>query len=254
MKLVTLDYIVRNVIVSLEESSLRRYQTYLAYVIRGFRELNINGYSVPKIKHFSMLPNKAINLPSDYVKYVKIGICVNGRVVTLGVDDSLCLNENYNECGDPLDIAIANVNNETYPFFFYGYPFLSHYQNNQYVDGYFGMGGGFNSRGYYRVNAEKNQIQFASIVPDSEIVVEYISDGLNPDGTAAVPVAATEYLINFCHWKRVEAKRDSTEAEIARWREMTMVAWRNYKHLNLMFSAEEYLDMFRNACFQTPKR
>lgn len=254
MKIVTLDSIVRNVIVSLEESSLRRYQTYLQFAIRGFRELNINGSSSPKIKHLQMLPNKAVNLPTDYVKYTKIGICVNGRVVTLGLDDTLCLNEGYSECGDPIEIAMTNVDNPNYSYFSYGYPFLSHYHNNQFVDGYFGMGGGFNSRGYYRINTEKNQIQFASIIPDSEIVLEYISDGINPDGTASVPVEATEYLINFVHWKRVEAKRDSTEAEINRWREMTAIAWKNYKHLTLMFSVEEYISMSRENTHQLPKR
>lgn len=254
MKIVTLDYIVRNVIVSLEESSLRRYQTYLQYAIRGFRELNINGASVAKIKHLPMLPNKAVNLPTDYVKYTKIGICVNGRVVTLGLDESLCLNESYSECGDPLEVAMENVDNPDYSYFSFGYPFASHYHNNQFVDGYFGMGGGFNSRGYYRINTEMNQIQFASVVPDTEIVLEYISDGINPDGSASVPVEATEYLIAFIHWKRVENKQSSTEAEIERKRRDTMIAWKNLKHFMTSFTVSEYLDSFRAGVFQTPKR
>lgn len=254
MKTATLDSVVRSVIVQLEESSLRRYQTYLQYSIWGFRELNLNGASTPKIAHLEMLPNKAVNLPSDYVKYTKIGICVNGRVVTLGLDDSLCLNDTYNECGDPLEIAMENMDNLDYPYFNFGVPFLSHFQNNQFVEGYFGMGGGFNSRGYYRINEAKNQIQFTSEVPATEIVLEYISDGISPDGSAVVPIEATAYLRAYIHWKRVEAKKDSTESEIARWRNETQVAWRNAKHFSSMFSMEEYLDSYRAGIFQTPKR
>jgi hypothetical protein len=256
MKTVTLDYIVRNVIVQLEESSLRRYETYLQYAVRGMRELTLYGANSQglKIKHIPMLANKAINLPSDYVKYTKVGICVNGRVVMLGLDDSLCLNDNYSECGDPLGVAIENIDNPDYVFFAFGYPFAGYYHNNQYVNSLFGLGGGFNSRGYFRVNNEMNQIQFASVVPQTDIVLEYISDGVNADGTSIVPVEATEYLIAFVHWKRVEAKRDSTESEIARWRNESMVRFRNCKHFANMFTMSEYLDSYRNNVFQTPKR
>jgi hypothetical protein len=256
MKTTTLDYVVRNVIVQLEESSLRRYETYLQYAIRGMRELTLySGNSQAlKIKHIPMLPNKAINLPSDYIKYMKVGICVNGRVIVLGLDESLCLNENFSECGDPLEIAIQNTDNPNYVFFSFGYPFSGYYHNNQYVNSLFGLGGGFNSRGYFRVNHEMNQIQFASTVPDSDIVLEYISDGVTLDGTAIVPVEAVEYLIAFVHWKRVEAKRDSTESEIARWRNESMIKFRNCKHFNLMFTPAEYLDSYRSNVYQTPKR
>lgn len=256
MKTVTLDYIVRNVIAQLEESSLRRYQTYLQYGIRGMRELTLNAGNSQalKIKHIPMLANKAINLPSDYVKYMKVGLCVNGRVVVLGLDDSLCLNDNFSECGDPLEIAMENVDNPNYVFFSFGYPFAGYYHNNQYVNSLYGLGGGFNSRGYFRVNLDQNQIQFTSSVPDGDIVLEYISDGINEDGSAIVPVEATEYLINFINWQRVRAKRDSTESEIERWRRDTMIAFRNVKHINLMFTPAEYLDSYRGNVFQTPKR
>jgi len=256
MKTVTLDYIVKNVIAQLEESSLRRYQTYLQYAIRGVRELTLgsaNSQSL-KIKQLPMLSNKAINLPSDYVSYSKVGVCVNGRVVVLGLDKTLCLNAAQDECGDPLEIAMENVDNPNYVFFSFGYPFSGYYHNNQYVNSIFGLGGGFNSRGYFRENLEKNQIQFSSEVPNEDIVLEYISDGMNPDGSAVIPIEATEYLIAFVNWKRVQAKKGSSQAEIEQWRRDTMIAFRNVKHINLSFTPEEYLDNYRSNVFQTPKR
>src|ERR1017187_10543076 len=116
MKLVSLDYIVRNVLVSLEESSMRRYQTYLQYCIRGFREFNINNASTPKVIHRQMLPDKSINIPPDYVKYVLIGLCHEGRIITLGRDESMCLNDNFNDCGDPIEVVIPKLNDGSYSF------------------------------------------------------------------------------------------------------------------------------------------
>lgn len=254
MKYLTLDNIVKNVIVQLEESSLRRYQTYLAYAIRGYRFWNVNGISTTKIVSLPMLANKAVNLPSDYVKYLKVGICVNGRIITLGLDESLCIGENYNECGDPLEIAMANLDNPDYSWFGYGYQFMGYFQNGQYVDSMFGAGGGFNSRGYFRVNPATNQIQFTSNVPSATIVLEYTSDGIEPDGSAIIPVQAQEFMINWIHWKRKEADVSSTESEIARWERSTMIAFKNLKHFSLAFSAEEYLSACRENVYQTPKR
>lgn len=256
MKTATLDTVVRNVLVQMEESSLRRYQTLLQYAIRGLRELTLNAGNSQglKIKHLPMLPNKAVNLPSDYVKYTKIGICVNGRVVVLGLDESLCLNNNYSECGDPLEVAMSNIDNASYAPFSFGFPFAGYYQNNQYVNAVFGMGGGFNSRGYFRINNDMNQIQFSSEVGALEIVLEYISDGMNPDGSAIIPIEAVEYLIAFVFWKMKEAQSSSTESEIMRWRNETMIKFKNCKHIVNSFTMAEYLDSYRSNVFQTPKR
>lgn len=258
MKYVSLDYIIKNVISQLEESSLRRYQTYLQYTIRGYRFLNLNGGNsqIVKTVKLPMLANKAINLPSDYVKFVKIGMCINGRIIILGLDESICLNDNYSACGDPLEAVINNANNGRFdfPYFQYGFPFWGYYQNNQYVESMFGMGGGFNGRGYYKFNYETNQIQFASVIPGMDIMLEYISDGINADGTALVPVEASEYLINYVHWKRVEALPKTSESEIQRWERRTMVEFRNTKHFAQSFDMDTYLEYARSNVQQLPKR
>ena len=256
MKTITLDQIVRSVIGRRGDSSLRRYQTYLQMAVDGYRWMNLYGGNAQIVKTVSldMLPNKAANLPMDYVKYLKIGVCINGRIITLGLDDSLCLGENYSECGDPLEVAVTNVDNPDYPYFQYGYPFTGYYQNNQFVNSMFGVGGGFNSQGYYKINTETNQIQFASIVPDASFIMEYISDGMNPDGSAAVPIMAKEFLTNWINWKIAENDPKSTEARILRLERRTNIEFRNCKHFELSFTMDEYLDAFRSNIQQTPKR
>lgn len=254
MGFVSLDYIVRNVLVSLEESSLNRYQTYLQYAIRGFRELNLHASNTLKIAYLPILSNKAVNLPSDFVKYTKIGVCVNGRIVLLGLDDSLCLNKDFNDCGDALEIAIApNVPNDTLTAYNFGYYFLDHYHNGQYVGGIYGLGGGYNGMGYYRLNPEANQIQLTSNIPSTEIVLEYISDGLNPDGSASIPKETIEAMIAYVHWKRVQNNpKMQQEAELRR--RDYIVEYNKLKHFTLSFSVQEYLQMIRTYVHSAPKR
>lgn len=258
---VSIDYIVKNVMVQLEsENNFKKYQTYLSYAIRGMRELGLTSAPYVKTAHLEMLSNKAINLPSDYLRYTKIGICVNGRILTLGLDNSLCLNDNYSECGDPLEIAMANLSEDELEnvdgFFGYGfgYPFLDTFVNGQFVGGIYGVGGGYNSRGYYRVNEAMNQIQFTSDVPSETIVLEYIADPINPDGSASVPKNAIEALIAFVNWKVLEYKRGVPLSAAADAERKWNIQFRKLRHINMSFSVAEYMESQSISIHQSVKR
>lgn len=250
----TLDNIVRNVMVDIGEQSLNRYQTYLQFAIRGFRELNLHASNTTKIAYLTIQSNKAVNLPTDYVKYVKIGVCVNGRVVMLGLDDSLCINHDYSDCGDPLELAMnPQTATDALAGYAYGYYFLDHFHNGQYVGGLYGLGGGYNGKGYFRVNEAMNQIQLSSEVPSTEIVLEYISDGLSPDGSASIPVQAVECMIAWVHWKRTQ-HNPKMQAQAEAMRRDFVVEFNKLKHFQLMFSVEDYLQMTRTSVHSAPKR
>jgi hypothetical protein len=254
MKVVTLDYIVRSVISQLEESTLRRYNTYFQYAVRGFRDLNLHAYAVSKFACLTMNQNKTVDLPLDFVKYIKIGICVNGHIINLGLDESMCMCDTYDNCGNPIREAVNDVMQGNIDGFTYRYPYNNYFNNGQYVAGKFGLGGGFNKYGYYKVDEVNRQIRFSSEVPTTEIVLEYISDGVSPDGSATVPIEATEALIAFVHWKRLEFKKGVSLGEVEYARRRYLTEFNNYKMLKLTFTVQEYLDMCRSGIYQTPKR
>ena len=60
------------------------YKDLCLYVIPDSQELKIYS-SVTKIND-----NYYAELPEDYVYYTKIGLCVNGRTVVLGLNEDLC--------------------------------------------------------------------------------------------------------------------------------------------------------------------
>jgi len=256
MKLVSLDYIVKNAMIQIDGSvNMRHYQTYLQYAIRGHRELRLFATTSVKVAFCEMLPNKAINLPPDFVKYTKIGLCINGRILTLGLDNSLCVGNSFSECGDPLPVAIDNLQNtDAVELGIIAWPFLDQFRNGQYVGGLYGVGGGFNSKGYYKEDYAHNRIQFSSEVPSETIVLEYISDGSSPDGTASVPVQAVEPLIAFVHWKRLEFDRKANQYDKSEAERKYIVQFRKMKHFDTMFTVKEYLDSQAVNVHQAPKR
>jgi hypothetical protein len=131
--------------------------------------------------------------------------------------------------------------------------FSSHYHNGEYRGGVYGLGGGLNGLGYYRLNPETNQIQFSSDVPTTEIVLEYISDGINQDGTTIIPIEAVEPLITFIRWKLAESPKNRL-GDLAYWNRRWIEEFRKFKHFQLAFTIEEYLAVSRRNIHQGIKR
>ncbi len=257
MKVTTLDYVVKNVLVQMGDNSLNHYQSLLQYAIRGFRRLNLFATTTTKTVYLNMSPSKTVPLPTDYVKYTKIGMCCNGHVILLGLDDSICTGNKVNECGDPLPIVVnklqqdASLSTDLFSFFF---PFLDFFRNGQYIGGVYGLGGGMNSRGYYKIDTANNQIQFSSETPSLPILLEYISDGLSPDGSASIPIEAVECLIAFVHWQRLQFDRNANQYDKENAHQQYIIEFNALKHFNLSFSVAEYLASNRAQVYQSPKR
>lgn len=257
MKLVTLDYCVKNVLAQVGDNTLRHYQAYLQYAIRGFRRLNLFATTTTKTAYLTLSASKTIPLPMDYVKYTKVGICVNGHIITLGLDDNICTNNAVNDCGDPLPIVVANVQAQgetALNGFSYLFPYLDFFMNGQYVGGMYGVGGGWNRRGYFKVDVANNQLQFSSEVPSLPIIMEYISDGVNPDGTASVPIEACEALIAYVHYERLKFDRNANQYDKESAWNHYVIEFNAFKHFNLSFSVQEYLDSNRAQVYQSVKR
>ena len=131
--------------------------------LQGLRELKFD--IEQEVKTSTLLVDSTTlqcTLPSDYVKLLRVGYKNDeGDFVPLGVNPDLSL-----------DASVASqVNDDTYD------------ENNPYyhvdLGKKFGVGGGKNSLGYYRLNRNDNTINFSSDVAGKTVFLEYISDGIS---------------------------------------------------------------------------
>jgi hypothetical protein len=109
-------------------------------------------------------------LPDDYLKLLKVGYKNDdGNFVSLGYDSNLSLDSSVS----------SEVGSSSYD------------ENNPYyhtdIGKKFGVGGGKNSLGYYRLNRNDNTINFSSDLSGKTVFMEYISDGtsITEDNRAA---------------------------------------------------------------------
>ena len=61
----------------------------------------------------------------------------------------------------------------------------------------FGVGGGKNSLGYYRLNRDKNTVSFSSDLAGKTVFIEYISDGIGSDQSETEGQQPRDHVIRF---------------------------------------------------------
>jgi len=244
--MLTLDELVRNVCEESGDTKFKMYPKFLRLAIRCYRDLGL--FVIPTIKSVE-LPinnNNTVDLPADFIYLNKVGICCGGRIVTLSVDDSLCIPEELCSCAD-INEEISHVNgcctgaiNPSGTTAFYGW-------NGGYGELY-GLGAGYNCLGYYRFDKENQRLILNSGYPNQlkpTIIVEYKADG-TANGVRYVPAEAQETIIAWINYKHfLQSNRGVSESE---WYKYTI----NYDKLIKLYGSMNMED-WHHTVLQTIK-
>lgn len=211
----SLDSIVKEYLAEIGDNNLSRYRQIYTIAVSGIRELNMDTTGVPKIAELDVLPTDRANLPNDYLQYSKIAICGrDGRLHSLGRNDSLCLNQSFDDCGD--EIRHTSTNNTAgglLPWSIDG--FVDNFRNGELMGRFFGIGGGNNANGYYRIDRANNQILFGDLPSGIEtIIMEYIADINAVDGDFEVHPFIVETLKSWIRYKQFNNNPNSSMGRI----------------------------------------
>lgn len=143
-------------------------------IIRG-----INFFEYPienKTVKLEMNANLIVDLPSDFVSLIRLGVPINGKIYTFTSDEGIIvtttdvdgvetLDQNY---GEGVDIN---------PSYNYG----------------LGAKGGRNPEGYYKIDYDRKRIIFRN-VKRSEVLLEYATTGVTLDGETYIPAILTDLI------------------------------------------------------------
>ena len=231
------ENIVNDVIIEEGKSSQNDFLRYFKLALNGLKELNFDvGGGVRAVELTVSASTLTVDLPVDYVDYTLIGVYgLNGDVHSLGHRGKRSL----------ITTAANNSSvsdDELEP------PF------EQYTQKY-GIGGGNNANGYYRIDYENNVIQFTSDLSGKKIILEYISNNLvHPKhGEVVVHAYAEEALRSYIYWKSIHRKRNVNPND----KIVAKNEYYNNKRLArarmLNFNKAEALQTTRKALKQAPK-
>jgi hypothetical protein len=249
--LVTIRYITMSTLNRLGMYDLKQYKRFVQIAIECFtEEMSMFHTGVGnEVVYLHMSAAKTVNLPADFIDWIKIGTPVNGKLRVLTHKDSILLPRVFDDTGLP----VGNTDGDDTEGISNCIFFSDHFRNGQFVGGLFGLPGGIDTA-YFRVDYENRQIVFSGTTERSEIVLEYTSSGLKADGSSLVPRQLVAPIRNYILWQK-----DINDPRIAF--NLKEMAKREYEEsvqalrsLELTPTKDEYLRMIYQTSRQSPRR
>jgi len=234
---IKLKEIINDLLVEEGKTSENDFLRYFKLGMNGMKELNFDVAGGVKTVELIVDSNTlTVNLPNDYVKYTKIGVRgKDGDVHPLGLrNDKALISTAANDT--------ASNDDELNPSY-------SEYSQK------YGVGGGNNANGYYRVDLENSTIQFTSSLSGKKIILEYISNSfIHPtEGDVVVHEFMADAMRAYIYWKSIHRKRGADAGE----KTSAQADWYNQKRLArarmLSFTKQEALQTIRKSFKQAPK-
>ena len=202
-KNISLTQIIKSLMVQMEVIGEHQFFRLFEIARNGLKELTFDtqGYTKTVLLTVNQTTN-TVTLPTDYVKYTKIGVYASdGMINYLAEAPDLYIGSQTPTAVDP------GTHRENDPPIF---------KDGLTLGKDYGRGGGQNRHGYYRENRVDGVIQFATEMTATEIVLEYVTDGLNnlnSNEDVHINSFLTEALRSYIWWHHIKYKRDYTAVD-----------------------------------------
>jgi hypothetical protein len=203
----TLNNIVREECLIQDDLNLSNYLKYLTFAKEAIRDLKLDRKNEPTVLVATTTSIATLAFPDDYLQWSRIGTIEGDRVKTFIVNNNLALHQtgdddNYSAYQPSYGAPIAGGSA-------YSYNLL--YNSSGSIYG-FGNGGYLND-GQFRVDTTNRRFQFSSDYTETEVYLEYIGTGLNPDGATVVDGNTSKTIKRYIRWQAIETSRTASLAE-----------------------------------------
>lgn len=250
--LVTIRYVVMSTLNRLEDYTLKKYKRMVQIALECVMEEMAMFHSGigNEVVYLHMSLAKTVNLPVDFVDWLKVGFPINGKFRVITHHDALLFPRTFDDTGEAVghtDSALATEGISNTIFF------SDHFRNGQFIGGLYGLPGAIDEA-YFRFDMERRQIIFSGETTRSEIVLEYISSGLKPDGSSLIPRQLVAPLRNYVLWHMVENDPRVAFNERERRKREYNESVESLRFLENAFTKDDYLRMVYSTARQSPRR
>ena len=221
--MVTLDTVIKEYLAEKGYTDMTYYAKYLILSIAGIRDLNndVNG----RINVIEEIPDEygTIDMPQDYIDYIKIGVCCDNKIIPLGLNTKMCKYEkNFNkkitiDCKDASDTCqyepIQDSDGTGCKTCTKCYNIMCScsdscdqtlYNKGQYRNNY----------GYYSVDKSNRLIRFSSNVT-YPVVIEYLSSDTKIDNKYMIHEYSVEALKAYIYWASIRSLKQGGDKQSA---------------------------------------
>lgn len=253
MAKMTLDQTVREYLIENQYPEHRYFQA-LQFGISCLRELNLDVTGVPVIADLPVSDADTVDLPDDYINYVRMGFCdSSGNFHELGRNKDICLNRSVDDCGQPGQRTNPGQPEVIEGAFYSSEYYAAHYRNNENIGRFYGAGGGQNRWGGFRIDPTYGQIQLADYCGGDHLRLEYLSDPAKANGEFIVQPFALETVKAWIDWKMSSKNPSVPQSQV---QTNYFLYTRNKKLLRARIkslSVQDILQSFRKGNKASPK-
>lgn len=257
MTVVTLDAIIRNLLMK-RGYSFHWYIRFAVYAKDCLRILSEDDLQVMNTVKLPVDANtNAVDLPDDYMDYVRIGIetgqtvkplVETSKINALVARDSTFTPTTYSA------ITSTNANNVLYYGSLYPYYWNTVFWNSygEFTGRLFGFGAGAEDD-TFGVFPERNQIQLTEKLSVTNIILQYISDGMNSDAATQITPYAYETIDAYILWQMKEHSRTYSDGEAERARQLYINERLILRARKSDLTKERLLRSLQKATYASPK-
>ena len=225
-RLCTLNKIVEEAL-ALTGKPKEKHFLFFQMLTNGVRDLKLFHDKTLRRVLVDMDSNYIVDIPGDLLSFVRIGIPINGRLHTFTEDNEL--------------LAIATTDPE--------YSWEDAVDEKSTIS--FGTRGGKNTD-YFNIDWENSRIVFNSPSVRTEVILEYVSSGIDLTAETSIPVIAKMAMIAYIVWRDAlyDSKIPYTQTELLK--EDYEREIEKYRMLGI--SIESIHDEIRRSFRQSPHR
>lgn len=254
MTVISLKAIVKDVLMQ-KGYSLHWYIQCLVYAKNCLRELTFDDLRVVNTKKIPVNDFNEFEIPADYQDYCRVNAICGEKLRPLVETDKL----------NKLPSLDSDFNQQTYSqtatessALFYGglYPFYWNSTNwNEFGEStgrYYGLGAGVQDD-VFSVIKERNVIKVTETLSIDDVILEYISDGMDADSATRVDSYAIATIDAYINWKLKANNRNHGAGEV-------QMAKQEYIDQRLILRArlspltmEVWKRLFQRASYASPK-
>lgn len=210
-KYISLEDVVKNYMSEADYSGAAFLRMY-HLAIRGYDDIWQDISRAPKTRKLTVLDNKTVELPSDYVQWIKVGVInEKGEVATLRRNDKLsgyAATDNSRNAVLPTLTSDQLLDTKDYMYRNFYDDGINNYYN------LFGLPAGTQNIGEFKVLDEDGVIILSPEFGDSEIILEYLATPYQEGETVLIPIQIREAIIAWLAWMDIRSRASSRRVNI----------------------------------------
>jgi len=208
MKWINLDMIVTGLLLE-KRYPIQYYIQFLYLASRGYQTIHFSSLANTKTLKLPVNSYNAIELPCDFLDWVKVGVAHGQLVQALSERRGITRLNNFDDSGNKITFGKDNLNgveeSAMDATFFRGYQQFYN-ENGEFTGRMFGVANGENAQ-TFRLAPERNEIQLHEGLRVKDIILQYTTDGSSIDNATMITPYARAVIEAYIIWKMKEANR-----------------------------------------------